>query len=419
MLLGLQNMKNYDISTALIHHDHFKDLEYGSIRSPIYTSVQYGVNSVEDLIDIFQGRKKGAYNYSRQGTPSTASLEERVTLLEKGIGSICFSSGMAALATVFFTLLKSGDHIVSSKSLFGNTKSLLNTIENLGVEVTFIDTSSEIEISNSIKPNTKLFFVETIANPTTRITLLEEIGILCEQHKILYVVDNTITSPALFTPYDVKASLVVNSLSKIMSGHAAALGGVITDTGLFDWTQYTNIAPIYRSTHPKQQGLLQMRKKGLRDMGASLSSEQAHQISLGLETFTLRVNKSSENAQLLSNFLNTHPKIKKVHFPGLVHHPEYNISKKLFKSNSWLLSFELKQVELTNNFLNLLSLPIKATGLGDTRTLIIPVASTIFWEAGPIVRKDMQISDGLIRVSVGLENIQDLINDFTFALNQL
>lgn len=412
-------MKKYENSTAILHHDHFKKLEYGSIRSPVFTSVQYGVDQIEDLIEVFQGKKKGAFNYARQGTPSTASLEERITLLEQGVGTVCFSSGMAALSALFFTLLKAGDHIVSSKIIFGNTKSLLNTAINLGIQVSFIDTTSIPEIKAAIRPNTKMFFVETIANPTTRIPLLEEIGNLCEEQKIVYVVDNTITSPELFTPIKVKASLVVNSLSKIISGHAAALGGAITDTGLFDWGSYPNISNNYRNAPINQQGLVQIRKKGLRDMGGSLSAEQAHQITLGLDTLTLRIKQCSNSAFILANYLEQHPAVKTVYYPGLEQHPEHAISNKLFKMHSWLLSFELNDNQKVNHFLNNLSIPIKATGLGDTRTLIIPVSSTIYWEAGYEARQEMDISEGLIRISIGLENIEDLINDFSISFSKI
>jgi O-acetylhomoserine (thiol)-lyase len=323
---------------------------------------------------------------------------------------------MAAITATFLTLLRAGDHLVSSRYVFGNTNSLLGTLRAFGVEVTTVDACDIEDVKKAIRPNTRMMFVETIANPGTQIPDLEGIGALCRERGIVYVVDNTITSPALFKPKAVGGSLVINSLTKTIAGHGAALGGAVTDTGLFDWSQYPNIADAYRSSASKDQGLLQIRKKGLRDMGASLSSEQAHSIAVGAETLALRVKQSSDNALALAQFLEAHPAIGKVFYPGLPSHPQYALAQKLFKGASWLLSFELLNAERMIDVVNALQLPIKATGLADTRTLIIPVAPTIFYEAGAETRKAMGISDGMLRLSVGIEDIDDLIADFTQAL---
>jgi O-acetylhomoserine (thiol)-lyase len=233
---------------------------------------------------------------------------------------------------------------------------------------------------------------------------------------LIYVVDNTVASVAVFKPIQVGASLIINSLTKTVGGHGVALGGSVTDTGLFDWSVYPNIFPAYRQGDAKAWGLQQIRKKGLRDMGASLSSEQAHAISVGSETMALRVKQSSDTALALAHFLAAHPKVVKVNYPMLPSHPQYEIAKKLFKQGSWLLSFELKDTPTGLAFINQLQIPIAATGLADTRSLIIPVAPTIFWEAGAQARADMGIGDGLIRFSVGLEDTNDLLADFAQAL---
>ncbi|KIG11310.1 cystathionine gamma-synthase family protein [Caballeronia concitans] len=409
-------MDKQGFTTGIVHGDRNTGVEHGGLRQPIHTSVQYGFDRVEDLIGVFQGTKKGGFNYARQGTPTTAALERKITNLEEGVGSICFSTGMAAITAVFLTLLRAGDHLVASRYVFGNTNSLFGTLRTLGVEVTTVDAGSRQNVADAIKPNTRMVFVETIANPGTQIPDLEGIGELCRERGLAYVVDNTITSPALFRPKDVGASLVINSLTKTIAGHGAALGGAVTDTGRFDWSQYPNIADDYRRSAPKEQGLLQIRKKGLRDMGAALSSEQAHQIALGAETLALRVGKCSDNALALARFLERHDAIGNVFYPGLESHPQHGIAKSLFKSGSWLLSFELRNPEKMVDVINALKLPVKATGLGDTRTLIIPVAPTIFFEAGADTRKAMGISDGMIRLSAGIEEIDDLIADFEQAL---
>lgn len=407
------------LTTTIVHRDRRAGMEYGALRAPLHNSVQYGLESVEDLIGIFQGSKKGGFNYARQGTPTTAMLEAKINEIEGGVGTVCFATGMGAIAAIFLTLLKAGDHIVSSRHVFGNTNSLLNTLRQFGVSVTMVDMAAADSVAAVLTPATRMVFVETIANPGTQIADLQGIGSLCQAHGLVYVVDNTITSPALFTPACVGASLVVNSLTKTIAGHGAALGGAVTDTGLFDWAAYPNIADEYRKVAVPQQGLTQIRKKGLRDMGASLSSEHANQISIGMETLALRVKHSSATAQQLAEYLQAHPAVRKVSYPGLASHPQHQRASELFHASSWLLSFELRDAEQTNAFLNALQLPIKATGLGDTRTLVIPVASTIFWEAGPEKRREMDIPDGMIRVSVGLEEVEDLIADFTHAFATL
>jgi O-acetylhomoserine (thiol)-lyase len=261
-----------------------------------------------------------------------------------------------------------------------------------------------------------MVFVETIANPGTQIADMPAIGKFCAQHGLLFVVDNTVTSPALFRPRDVGAGLVVQSLTKTIAGHGQALGGAVTDTGLYDWHGYPNIFAAYRKGDAKQWGLAQVRKKGLRDMGGNLSSEHAHQISLGAETLALRVAHTSATALALARYLQAHSSVVAVHYPMLETHPQHALAKQLFSAGSWLLSFELRDTAACLQFIDRLQLPIKATGLGDTRTLIIPVAPTIFWEAGAEVRAAMGIADGLIRLSIGLEDPADLLADFAQAL---
>lgn len=409
-------MKEVGFTTAIVHSNRQSGAEHGAIHKPIHTSVQYGFDRVEDLVGVFQGSIKGGFNYARQGTPTTAALETLITNMEQGVGSVCFATGMAAITATFLTLLKSGDHLIASRFVFGNTNSIFGTLARLGITVTMVDATDSAQVAAAIQPNTRLVFVETIANPGTQIPDLAAIGELCQERGLLYVVDNTVSSPLLFRPKSVGAGLVINSLTKTIAGHGSALGGSVTDTGCFDWQTFPNILESYRKGDPAQWGLLQIKKKGLRDMGASLSSEHAHQISLGAETLDLRVMRTSATALTLANFLESHPAIGRVYYPMLPSHPQHALAKKHFKAGSWLLSFELRDAAQCFAFINRLQLPIKATGLGDTRTLIIPVAPTIFWEAGAQVRAEMGIADGLIRLSVGLEDSADLIADFEQAL---
>jgi O-acetylhomoserine (thiol)-lyase len=403
-------------TTSTVHSDRRGGAEHGAIHKPIHTSTQYGFDSTADLIGVFQGRLKGSFNYARQGTPTSAALEAQITRMEQGLGSVCFASGMAALTAVFLTLLRAGDHMVSSQFVFGNTNSLFGTMEDLGIGVSKVDAGSVANVEAALRPNTRMVFVETIANPGTQVPDLEAIGRLCRERGLLYVVDNTVTSPLLFLPKRVGAGLVVNSLSKTISGHGVALGGAVTDTGLFDWQAYPNIFAAYRSSDAKQWGLQQIRKKGLRDMGGSLTSDAAHQIAVGAETLALRVERCSATAFALARHLQTVPGVRAVHYPMLESHPQHAIAKTLFSGGSWLLAFDLADETAAIAAMDRLRLPVKATGMGDTRTLVIPVAPTIFWEAGAEVRARMAIADGMVRVSVGLEDADDLIADFDQAL---
>lgn len=409
-------MGSEGISTGIVHSDRRLGIEHGGVHKPIHTSVQYGFDKVEDLIGVFQGTTKGGFSYARQGTPTTAALEAQITRLEGGVGTVCFATGMGAISAVFFTLLRAGDHLVASQFVFGNTNSLFGTLRDFGIEITTVDATDAAQVAAALRPNTRMVFVETIANPGTQVADMPAIGRLCAERGLLFVVDNTITSPALFRPTDVGAGLVVQSLTKTISGHGHALGGAVTDTGRFDWQNHPNIFSAYRKGDPRQWGLAQVRKKGLRDMGATLSSEHAHHISVGAETLALRVAHTSATALALARYLESHPSVVSVRYPMLESHPQHALSKQLFSAGSWLLSFELADTAACMAFINRLQLAVKATGLGDTRTLVIPVAPTIFWEAGPQVRAAMGIADGLIRLSVGLEDSADLLADFEQAL---
>ena len=408
-------MKPKGFTTSLLHSDRLGKPEHGSLHKPIHTSIAYGYEKAEDLAAVFQGRQKG-YAYARQANPTVAALEEKVSMLEQGVGTVCFSTGMAALGATFLAFLRQGDQVVSSRFLFGNTTSQLNTLAQTGVSVSFVDATDVKGVAAALRPETRMVVVETIANPATQIADLKRIGELCRERGLIYVVDNTLTSAYLFLPKNVHATFSVNSLSKCFGGHGDALGGSVTDLGLFDWSKYPNLYDIYKGPDPKQWALLQLRKKGLRDFGGTLAPEAAHVLSVGSETLALRMDRACHNAQKLAELLSTHPKVSKVHYPGLPSHPQYKIGKELFTQSGALLSFELKDAAATFPVLNRLKLGILSSNLGDSRTLLIPVAHTIFWEMGPERRAEMGIAESLVRVSVGIEDTEDLLADFTQAL---
>ena len=402
-------------TTTLLHSDRLGKPEHGALHKPIHTSVTFGYDDVQDLVDVFQNKTKG-YAYSRQGNPTVTALEHKVTQMEKGMATIAFSTGMAAIAATITALIRKTDHIVASSYLFGNSRSIFSTFMEMGLDFTFVDPTSVDNVRAALKENTRMVFLETIANPATQVADLVTIGDLCEEKGILYVVDNTMTTPYLFNPIDVKATHVINSLTKYIGGHGDALGGSVTDTGLYSFENYPNIYDVYKKGDPKSWGIAQIRKKGLRDAGGTLAPEAAHTISVGTETLALRMERQSNNAQTLADFFEAHPLIKKVFYPGIKSHPQHALATELFDKYGSLMSIELDESVDCFAFLNKLQLVVKSSNLGDTRTLAIPVAQTIFNELGPERRAEMGISDFMIRFSIGIEDIEDLLADFKAAL---
>ena len=402
-------------TTAILHSDRDSPIEHGALHKPLHVSVAYGYKDAADLVAVFQGRQSG-YAYGRQGNPTTAALEAKINAMERGVATCCFATGMAAIEAALLALLRGGDHIVSSSFVFGNTNSLFNTLADHGTPVTFVDATSVDNVERALTPQTKLVFVETIANPRTQVADLACIGALCRARGLIYFVDNTMTSPWLFRPIEVDASLVINALTKYIGGHGNALGGAVTDTGRYDWTRFPNIAEPYKAQKPALWAVTQIRKKGLRDGGGTLSPEQAHHISAGAETLALRMDRQCANAKSLAQYLSSHPKVGAVHFPGLASHPQHERARALFRGPGALFSFELAQGTDVLAFLNRLRIVVLSSNLGDNRTLAIPVAQTIFWEMGPARRAEMGIADSLVRVSVGIEDSDDLIDDFRQAL---
>ncbi|WP_026970349.1 cystathionine gamma-synthase family protein [Aliagarivorans marinus] len=411
-------MKLNGLTTKIVHYDRMQGVEFGGVHAPVHASVPYAYAQSQDLVDVFQGKQTG-HAYSRQSTPTLDYLQGKLAMMEQSVGCLLFASGMAAITTTFITLLKAGDHIIASRHLFGNTSSVFGTLRGFGVEVSLVDATDAANIAACAQENTKLVFVETIANPATQIADLKGIGELCQQHSWIYVVDNTLTSPLLFQPKSVGASLIINSLSKYVGGHGAVLGGSVSDTGLYDWQGYPNIFEGYRKGDPMLWGLNQIKKKGLRDFGGCLSSESAHKLSMGVETLALRMQRQCDNAQALAEMLAAHPKVARVYYPGLAEHPQHQRAASLFSAFGALVSFDLLDTYQPVAFLDSLHLVLNATHLGDNRTLALPVAQTIYYEMGLQARQAAQISENMIRCSIGIEDQQDLLDDFKLALEAL
>ncbi|MFC4699245.1 cystathionine gamma-synthase family protein [Glaciecola siphonariae] len=405
-------------NTQLVHADRLINRpQNGAVHEPTNNSVLFEFEDVADLEAVFQGKQAG-HVYSRSSSGSAVALQNMLNHIEGGVGAVVFATGMAAISSSLFSLLKAGDHIIVSQYLFGNTLSFFKTLANFAIEVSYIDVTDVDKVAGACKANTKMVFCESIANPGTQISDLDGISALCREQNIVFAIDNTMTPAPMLDAKAIGASLVLTSLTKYIGGHGNVLGGVVVDLGNFDWQSFENISDTYKVADPQQWGLTQIRKRGLRDMGATLAPSAAHQVAVGLETLNMRMQKTCENALCLAEFFEKHDAITKVFYPGLQAHPQHERASHLFNRRfGGILSIELAEHIDVRHFLNALNLVICATHLGDTRTLALPVATTIFHENGAQQRSAMGIADGLIRLSIGIEETKDLIDDITQALD--
>lgn len=408
-------MAKKGFSTTNLHSDRKGGPEHGVLHKAIHPSVAYGYEDARELAEVFQGKRAG-YNYGRQMNPTVTALQERITAMEDGHATVAFATGMAAIASSLLSLLRQGDHIVSSAYLFGNTNSVFATLQNFGIEVSFVDATEASAVAAAIRDNTRLVFVETIANPVTQVADLAGIGELCAERGLLYCVDNTMTSPHLFRPKTVRASLVINALTKYIGGHGNALGGAVTDTGLFDWTAFPHLYDNYKKGDPADWGITQIRKKGLRDMGASLGPEAAHHLAVGSETLALRMDKACNNALALARLCAASASVRRCYYPGLDSHPQHQRAGELFGDYGTIFSIDLAEGGDCFEVLNRMDTVVASSNLGDTRSLGIPVAHTIYHEMGAERRASMGIADSMIRFSIGIEDQEDLLADFEKAL---
>jgi O-acetylhomoserine (thiol)-lyase len=420
LVLWRHSLINKGFTTKLVHADRLLNKpQDGAVHFPTSNSVLFEYQDVAELVKVFQGKQVG-HVYSRSSSSSNTALQQILADLENGLGAITFSTGMAAISAVLLSLLKQGDHLIASQYLFGNTRSLVETLRNFGIEVTLVDVTDVQSVSDAIQLNTRAVYTETIANPVTQVADVAAIGQLCQKSNLLYIIDNTMTPSYFFDSNKVSASLTISSLTKYVGGHGNVLGGAVVDTGLFNWQDYPNIDDFYKVGDPQQWGLTQIKKKGLRDMGGTLSPQSASVISVGLETMALRIERCCKNALRLATYLHSHDKVENIYYPGLSDHPQHFIAREQFNGQyGGILSIDLVDGVDCFEFLNALELVISATHLGDTRTLGLPVASTIYYENGPQARAQMGISDNMIRFSVGIEDIDDLVADFEQAFDRV
>ena len=392
--------KKCGLGTTAIHAGTLKNL-YGTLAMPIYQTSTFIFDSAEQGGRRFALEEAG-YIYTRLGNPTTTVLENKIAVLEEGEAGVAMSSGMGAISSTLWTVLKAGDHIVTDKTLYGCTFALMNHgLTRFGVEVTFVDTSNLDEVKNAMKKNTRVVYLETPANPNLKIVDLEALSKIAHTNpNTLVIVDNTFATPYMQKPLKLGADIVVHSVTKYINGHGDVIAGlVITNKELAD----------------------QIRFVGLKDMtGAVLGPQDAYYIIRGMKTFEIRMERHCKNAKKVVEFLNKHPKIERVYYPGLETHPGHEIAKKQMKDFGAMISFELKGgFEAGKTLLNNLKLCSLAVSLGDTETLIQHPASMTHSPYTKEEREAAGITDGLVRLSVGLENVEDIIADLEQGLEKI
>ena len=418
--------KNF-FSTNALHAGYDPSQNAGTRAVPIYQSTAYVFNDSDHAANLFSLAETGNI-YTRINNPTNDILEQRLAVLEGGIASVVTASGTSAIATTLLTLLKSGDHIVASSSLYGGTYNLLSvTLPRHGITTTFVDPSDAENFKVAAQENTRAFFIESLGNPKLDVLDIKAISNKAKAYKVPLIVDNTVATPYLLNPIEYGANIVIHSLTKYINGNGTALGGVIIDAGKFDWTngkfpEFTDPSPgyhglVYSDVLEAASFIAKVRIEGLRDYGSSLSPFNAFQIIQGLETLELRIKKHSENALALAKWLQKQDIVSWVNYPGLETSPYKKLSEKyLPKGQSGLVTFGVKGgYEVAKNVVDQTKLFSLLANIGDTKSLIIHPASTTHQQLSTDSQILTGVSKDLIRLSVGLEDIDDLKADLEQA----
>ena len=399
---------------------------------PIYQSTTYKYNSTDEVGKLFDLSSNG-YFYSRIANPTVGAVEEKIASLEGGVGALCTTSGQAASLISIMNILKAGDHIVSAATIYGGTINLFAvTLKKFGIECTFVDAdASEEEIQKAFKENTKVVFGETIANPAISIFDVEKFAKIAHKNNVPLIVDNTFATPVLCRPIEHGADIVIHSTTKYMDGHAVQLGGVIVDSGNFDWTngkfpEFTEPDESYHGVvYTKQFGksayIVKARVQLMRDLGAYPSAQDAFLLNLGLETLPVRIEKHCRNAEKVAEFLNNSDKIEFVNYPTLEGNKYQDLAKKYLPNGcSGVISFSVKGGrEVAAKFMDSLKLASNVVHVADIRTCVLHPASSTHRQLTDEQLVAAGITPGLIRISVGLENIEDIIEDIKLGLSKI
>ena len=390
--------KKHGFNSDLVHGINMKD-PFGSVITPIYQTSTFRFESAEHGARCFSGETEG-YIYTRIDNPTTMELEKTIAKLEHGFDGIGTASGMAAINTVYMVYLGTGKHIVSHNAVYGPARGIVeSTYAKFGVESTYVDTTDLEQVRNAIRPNTSLIYLESPANPTIGISDIPAICEIARQYNIPVCVDNTFCSPYLQNPLDMGADLVVHSLTKFLNGHADIIGGMIVTKTEEDY---------------KKLRLMMV------NLGCNMDPHQAFLTRRGLKTLALRIDRAQQNAMTVARFLESHPKVAWVTYPGLPTHPQYELGKKLMKGPGAMLSFGLKGgIEAGRKLMNSVEFCVLAVSLGGIETLIQHPASMTHSKLSAEAKKQGGITDDLVRLSVGIEESEDIIDDLASALDKL
>jgi len=411
-----------EFETKAIHSGLGKEDKAGTATTiPLYQSAAFSFNTAEELQEVFEGKRFG-YVYSRISNPTITAFELRLNELEEGLGAIATASGMAAIATVIFALTEQGDEIISSESLFGGTYLFFNeVIKKYGVKINYADLNDPDSLKKLINKRTKLIFLESLSNPKLEIPNLKSISGIAKEYNVPLVVDNTLTTPYLWRSKYFGADIIVHSATKYITGNGTAIGGILVDTGNYDWKN----SPVNKIKElSKKAGSLAFlataRSKIYQNIGFTSSPFNAFLHILGLETLQLRMEKHCSNALDLAGHLKSHKKVTGVNYPGLKDNKFYSIGKEQFGNKfSGLLTFSLESKQSCFKFINNLKLAKNLANIGDTRSLVIHPDSTIYLNCTEEEKSLAGVYDNMIRVSVGLENINDIIEDFNQSLEKI
>lgn len=406
--------------TSAIHAGYRSDPGTGATAVPVFQTVSYVFETAQELADVFSGKGPG-YIYTRIANPTTTALELRLAELEGGIGCIATASGMAAITSVVMGLLRTGDELVAAAGIFGGTVSLFkNTLGRFGIKTKLVDAGVTEQFEQAVDEKTRLVFVETIANPTMDIPDLPGIKKIAERANVPLVVDSTATTPALIRPGDFGADIVVHSTSKFINGHGTAIGGALIDTGNYNWSdgRFGDIKELSK----RAKGLaflVHLRNLIYRDLGGCAAPMNSFLMLQGLETLGARMARHCQNAMQLAQYLDGHPKVRWVNYPGLESSEFCERVGKLFGGRGGgLLTFGLGDRRKAFGFLDSVRLAKNMANLGDAKTLVLHPASTIFHEFGAAERERMGVSEDMIRVSVGIEDFEDIETDFEQAITK-
>jgi O-acetylhomoserine (thiol)-lyase len=403
-------------TTRAVHAPFLKKDPHGALHMPVYESVSFEFETAEEIEDAFLG-KRLRHTYTRTTNPTVEHLEQKIKHITGAIGVIAVSSGMAAIASTILSITRQGDNLVTTRSVFGNTYSLFErTLQPWGLETRYADFAHPETIEPLIDAETRALFFETITNPQLEVADIGALAAIARRHKILLIADTTATPLYFFNSRDYGVDIEVLSGTKFVSGGATTVGGIIIDNGTYNWTQIPKL-----QNEAKQYGpfalLMKLKREVYRNLGACLSPHNAYLQSLGLETLALRADRSCRNTKALAEFLRRHPKVRKVKYPGLEGSPYHEVATRLFGARCGaLVTFELSSKQECFTFLNKLKLLRRATNIHDNKTLALHLASTIFCEYPADLRLQMGVPETLIRLAVGIEDVEDLIADLTQAL---